>query len=142
MAEQKTLTVHPDAQQYGRCGALDDRRAAAQKFNIETTQLSFPDALRESVRQNLKGATLIFQFLEGIIERRMSARSLEGPIRIAQLSGEYAREGPSAFVMLMSMVSLNLAILNLLPIPILDGGVIVMLLIEMLMRRDLEHDSA
>ena len=38
--------------------------------------------------------------------------------------------------MLMSMVSLNLAIFNLLPIPILDGGVIVLLLIEMLMRRD------
>ena len=62
---------------------------------------------------------------------------LTGPIRIAQLSGDAAREGPSAFVMLMSMVSLQLAILNLLPIPIMDGGVIVMLLIEMLMRRDL-----
>src|SRR5206468_4805476 len=71
------------------------------------------------------------------VQRRMSPKSIEGPIRIAQLSGDAAREGPTAFIMLMAMVSLNLAIFNLLPIPILDGGVIVMLLIEMLMRRDL-----
>lgn len=67
----------------------------------------------------------------------MSAKSLEGPIGIARLSGDAAREGPTAFVALMAMVSLNLAVFNLLPIPILDGGLILMLLIEMLMRRDM-----
>lgn len=101
------------------------------------TQLSFPEAVRESVRQNFKSAGIIYKLLSGIVERRMSAKSLEGPIRIAQLSGEAAREGPTAFVGLMCMVSLNLAIFNLLPIPILDGGVILMLLIEMTLRRDL-----
>ncbi len=100
-------------------------------------RLAFPDALRESVRQNLKSATLIYQFLHGIVQRRMSAKSIEGPIGIARLSGDAAREGALAFTGLMSMVSLNLAIFNLLPIPILDGGVILMLLLEMLMRRDL-----
>ena len=106
-------------------------------LKIVTTRLSFAEALSESIDQNMKGATLIFKFLRGIIERRMSPKTLEGPIRIAQLSGEAAREGPSAFIILMSMVSLNLAIFNLLPIPILDGGVILLLVIEMLMRRDL-----
>ncbi len=105
--------------------------------NVITTRLSFPQALNESIQENLKGASLIFKFLGGIIERRMSPKSIEGPIRIAQLSGQAARQGPSAFFMLMSMVSLNLAIFNLLPIPILDGGVIMLLLVEMLMRRDL-----
>jgi regulator of sigma E protease len=100
-------------------------------------RLPFPQALRESASSNLKGATLIFQFLRGIMERRMSPKSLEGPIRIAQLSGEAAREGPIAFISLMATVSLNLAVFNLLPIPLLDGGVILLLLIEMLMRRDL-----
>ena len=101
------------------------------------TQLSFPEALQESVKQNVKGASLIFQFLRGMVERRMSPKSLEGPIRIAQLSGDAAREGPTAFIGLMQMVSLNLAIFNLLPIPVLDGGLILLLLIEMFMRRDL-----
>ena len=104
---------------------------------VVISQLSFPDALRESVKQNVKSASLIYQFLQGLIERRMSAKSLEGPIGIARLSGDAAREGPTAFVGLMAMVSLNLAVFTLLPIPILDGGLILMLLIEMLMRRDL-----
>jgi regulator of sigma E protease len=67
----------------------------------------------------------------------MSPKAISGPIGIAQLSGDAAREGPMVFIGLMAMVSLNLAIFNLLPIPILDGGVILMLLIEMVMRRDL-----
>jgi regulator of sigma E protease len=101
------------------------------------TRLSFPDALAESVNKNIRSAGLVYQFLEGIVTRRMSARSLSGPIGIAQASGQAAREGLTPFLELMVMISLNLAIFNLLPIPILDGGVIVMLLVEMLMRRDL-----
>lgn len=108
-----------------------------QKLNLITTRLSFPDALSESVRQNEKGALLMFEFLKGVVQRRMSTKNLTGPIGIAQLSGDAAREGPSAFFMLMSMVSLQLAIINLLPIPIMDGGVILMLLVEMVMQRDL-----
>ena len=104
---------------------------------VTFTSLSLPAAFAASVEQNVKGATLIYEFLRGIVERRMSAKSLEGPIRIAQISGDAAREGPDAFVGLMAMVSLNLAIFNLLPIPILDGGVILLLLVEMIMGRDL-----
>jgi regulator of sigma E protease len=100
-------------------------------------QLPFHEALAESVKQNKRYASVIYGFLRGLVERRMSPKSLEGPIGIARLSGEAAREGPSAFLGLMAMVSLNLAIFNLLPIPILDGGVILLLFIEMLMRRDL-----
>jgi regulator of sigma E protease len=134
--KQNTVTIHP---------AFSNLEAGGGRWMIGVqldprvviTQLGFPEALRESVRQNAKGASLIYQFLRGMVERRMSPKSLEGPIRIAQLSGDAARQGPTAFVELMTMVSLNLAIFNLLPIPILDGGMILMLLIEMFMRRDL-----
>lgn len=102
-------------------------------------RLPLGEALRESVRQNLKHATLIFQFLRGIIERRLSPRTIEGPIGIARLSGEAAREGLPSFIVLMAVVSLNLAVFNLLPIPILDGGVILLLLVEMAMRRELSQ---
>jgi regulator of sigma E protease len=99
-------------------------------------QLPFLEAVGESVKANVKGAGLIYEFIKGVVERRMSPKSLEGPIRIAQLSGDAAREGPGAFISLMAMVSLNLAIFNLLPIPVLDGGMILMLLVEMAARRD------
>ena len=107
------------------------------KLNIVTSRLSLPGALRESVQENVRSAGLIFRFLEGIVERRISAKSLTGPVGIAQMSGQAAKQGPSAFIMLMSMVSLNLAVINLMPLPILDGGSVVMLVIEMVMRRDM-----
>lgn len=107
------------------------------KLDIQKTRLSFPDALHESLVQNGKNASLIVEFLRGILERRMSAKNISGPIGIAHYATEAAEEGPSAFLMLMSVVSLNLAIVNLLPIPILDGGAILTLLIETVMGRDL-----
>jgi len=111
--------------------------APQQKLDIVTTKLSFPDALAESLRQNGKDALLITEVVKGMVERRMSTKNLTGPIGLGQLAGQEARQGPSAFFMLMSMVSLNLAIFNLLPIPIMDGGTILMLLVEMIMQRDL-----
>jgi regulator of sigma E protease len=99
--------------------------------------LPLPEALAESVRQNVKSAGFIYQFLRGVAERRMSPKSVAGPIGIVQISGEDAREGPIAYLGLMAGLSLNLAIVNLLPIPLLDGAAIFMLLVEMFMRRDL-----
>jgi regulator of sigma E protease len=100
--------------------------------------LPLSQALTQACLQNVQSANLIFKFLEGMVERRMSPKSLEGPIRIAQFAGDAAREGPASFFGLMAAVSLNLAIFNLLPIPILDGGVMLLLLVEMLLRRDLD----
>lgn len=107
------------------------------KYEKIATRLSFREAVRESLDQNQKNATLIFQFLRGIVQRRMSPKSLEGPIGIARLSGQAARHGFSDLILLMSAISLNLGIFNLMPIPILDGGVIVLLLLESLIRRDI-----
>jgi regulator of sigma E protease len=108
-----------------------------QKLHLITTRLPLPEALHESVKENGKGAMLFVQVIEGIIRHTVSAKMITGPIGIAQLSGDAAREGPSAFVMLMSMVSLQLAILNLLPIPIFDGFTILTLAVEIVMQRDL-----
>jgi regulator of sigma E protease len=107
------------------------------KLNIVTSRLSLPDAVRESVQENVRSAGLIFTVLEGVIERRISAKLLSGPVGIAQMSGQAAKAGPSAFIAFMAMVSLNLAVINLMPLPILDGGSVVMLIIEMVMRRDM-----
>ena len=107
------------------------------KLHVIATRLPFPQALDESIVENGKGAMLFAQVIEGLIRRNVSARIITGPIGIAQVSGDAAREGPSAFVMLMSMVSLQLAILNLLPIPIMDGFTILTLAVEMVMQRDL-----
>jgi regulator of sigma E protease len=111
--------------------------ASDVKWDIKKMQLPFPEALHQSIATNSKYATLIVEMLRGIVERRMPASNLEGPIGIAHQATQAAEEGPAAFLTLMSMVSLNLAIFNLLPIPILDGAMILTLAIEMVMGRDL-----
>ncbi|HLK66991.1 MAG TPA: RIP metalloprotease RseP [Bryobacteraceae bacterium] len=135
--QKNTVTVQPIFSKIDGQGRWYIGVGPQPKFTIITTKLSFPDAFAEAIRQNGKNAMMIVQVLKGVLERRMSTKNLTGPIGIAQLSGEAAREGPSAFLLLMSMISLNLAIVNLLPIPIMDGGVILMLLVEMTMQRDL-----
>jgi regulator of sigma E protease len=69
-------------------------------------------------------------FLGGITTGQHSARDMGGPIMIGQLSGQVARSGLRDFLNFMSLLSVNLAVLNLLPIPVLDGGHLVFLLIE------------
>jgi regulator of sigma E protease len=113
------------------------RIGAGLESPVEIVKLPFREALAESWHQNVQSTKLIYQFLQGIAERRMSAKGLSGPIGIAQLSGQAAREGPAVYIGLMAAVSLNLAIFNLLPIPILDGGGMLMLAVEILLRRDL-----
>jgi regulator of sigma E protease len=72
-----------------------------------------------------------------MVRRQVSMRQMEGPIGIARASGEAARQGLSPLLQLTAAISLNLGIFNLFPIPILDGGVILMLFIESLMGRDI-----
>ena len=74
------------------------RIGAALESPVEIVQLPFREALAESWHQNLQSTKLIYQFLQGIAERRMSAKGLSGPIGIAQLSGEAAREGPAVYI--------------------------------------------
>ncbi len=109
----------------------------AFRLPVELVRLGLGPALRESVRLNVQNATLIFQVLGSIVERRVSPKTLAGPIGIAQMSSQAAHEGPLSFLGWMALVSLNLAIFNLLPIPILDGGTLLMLVVEMLMQREM-----
>ena len=107
------------------------------RSNVVVQQLPWGKAITASLRDNLRNSLATFEVLRKILTRRMSARSLSGPIGIAQLSGEMYRAGITELLMFVSFISLQLSIFNLLPIPILDGGVIFLLLIEGLMRRDL-----
>jgi len=68
---------------------------------------------------------------------RVSLRQLQGPVGISRAAGQAAKKGPLAIISLMVLISVNLGILNLLPIPILDGGHILLLGIEGILRRDM-----
>jgi regulator of sigma E protease len=94
------------------------------------------EALTMSVQQNVESAGLIFQTVWGLLTRETSPKQLLGPVGIAQLSGEYASIGWVALLGLMANLSLNLGLVNLLPIPVLDGGHIFIMALEGVARRD------
>ena len=102
---------------------------------IET--LPFSSASAESLAYIRKNSLLIVDVIKGMFERHISVKQLSGPIGIGQVVHEAAAAGWMPLVETISMISINLAMFNLLPFPILDGGMIFLLIIESLFRRDL-----
>jgi regulator of sigma E protease len=95
-------------------------------------------AVRQSVRKSYEITALTFRIIGRIVKGSASIRTLSGPIEIAKYSASAARtRSARVFFGFLAMVSLQLGVFNLLPIPILDGGVIALLLIEGVLRRDL-----
>lgn len=80
---------------------------------------------------------MMVSFLKKFIFGEVSPKYLGGPIAIAKISGEQARRGFSSLIWLIVIISINLAIINLLPIPVLDGGHLLLLLVETIRRRPL-----
>jgi len=92
-------------------------------------------AVRAGTDATLNSMTFIVRTVQGLLTRRVSASNVGGPILIAQQAGEFARLGLDPFLEFMALISVNLAVLNLLPVPVLDGGQLVMLLAEAVIRK-------
>jgi regulator of sigma E protease len=124
--------------------AVDDNGQKAYRVGFGMSQamtvkkLSFTKALNTSLEENKKFSLLMVDLIHKLVEHKASIKQLDGPIGIARASGDAAQQpGWIPLLSLMAMISLNLGIVNLLPIPILDGGVILLLIVESLMRRDI-----
>ena len=101
-------------------------------------KLSLIPAIKDSVEQNWKMLRYAFITIGRLFRAEGSVKELSGPLSIARISGEVLRRGGwMNTVALMAMISLQLGIMNLLPIPVLDGGHIMILLVESVARRDL-----
>ncbi len=107
---------------------------------VNVQRLPLGKAAVASLEFNKKGSMLIVEVLKRMFTRQVSVRSLSGPIGIGQQIHEaVAMPGWMPVIGLMAYISLNLGIFNLLPIPILDGGMILFLLIESIIRRDVNQ---
>lgn len=104
----------------------------------KVVQLPFAAAVQKSAAECKKNSFLILELLQKMVERKVSIRQVDGPIGIGSAIGSAARqEGWTPLLLVTAIISLNLGIFNLMPIPILDGGVILLLFIESLMQRDI-----
>ncbi len=105
---------------------------------VHVDKLPFAKALNRSLEENKRYSLLIVDLVGKLVQHKASIKQMEGPIGIARASGDAARQpGWTPLLSLMAMISLNLGIFNLLPIPILDGGIILLLVIEGLLRREI-----
>jgi regulator of sigma E protease len=137
---RRTVNLKPEVQtvegldrkprQVGRVGI-------SVKLDLRAEPLGPGEALVEGWNATVSASTQIVRTVRGLFSGRISRREVGGPIMIGQLAGESARMGLDPFLAFMALISINLAILNLLPVPVLDGGQFLFLLAEAVIRRPL-----
>ncbi|MEX2282997.1 MAG: RIP metalloprotease RseP [Gemmatimonadota bacterium] len=134
------VTVIPDVKdlngrlQYGRLGVYPKDSPASF---LPRTDPGFFGSISHGVNETWKMVTMTAGFVTDLFTGNADPRSVGGPIQIGQLSGQVVRDGPESFLGFMALFSVNLAVLNLLPIPVLDGGHLMFLGYEAIRRRPL-----
>jgi regulator of sigma E protease len=108
------------------------------KMTVQT--LPFRPAFAKSLDTTKEYSGLVVQLVTRVIESKVSVKAFSSPVRIAKVTGQAALEGWAPLLYTMAVISLQLALFNLLPIPILDGGLMLMLLIEGVIRRDIKQE--
>lgn len=130
--EGETLTLRGTPRRegdIGKIGILQGPKSIVKKFG-------FFAAVAQSVQQNTKLAFLVVNFVKDLITGEASTQQLGGPIEIANFSYAAFRMGFMAMLVWIAFISLQLGIINLIPIPVLDGGQIFVLILEGIFRRD------
>jgi regulator of sigma E protease len=136
--QKLNFTVQPTFDQGASGQEPAYRIGIASASTKKVVQLNFTDALKRSLSENKNSSFLILELLQKMVQRKVSMRQVDGPIGIGSAVGEAAREkGWTPLLGITAAISLNLGIMNLLPIPILDGGVILLLFIESLMQKEI-----
>jgi len=116
-------------------GKLDTLGAIGIKPKIIFQPIEFFEATQMGIVSTIRGFGLIVLSIKMLVSGEASVSDLGGPILIAQLAGEWARAGWISLLTFMALISCNLAFINFLPIPGLDGGHVFILLVESLLGR-------
>ncbi len=111
------------------------RIGVAQKLPLVHRPYSIVGAIGAGSEATWVAAGTILRTVRGLLTRRIASSEVGGPILIGQLAADSARAGLDVLLGFMALISVNLAVVNLLPIPVLDGGAFLMLLAEAVIRR-------
>jgi regulator of sigma E protease len=133
LTAQTRLGVHEEQDRFGqkyRLGLLGVYAGGRQLERVSAAQL-----IPEAARYTWLLTRTTFEGLVQIITGRRSVEELGGPLKIAQVAGQQASLGPFQFVQLLALISINLGFINLLPVPMLDGGHLLFYAVEAVRRR-------
>lgn len=135
--ERSTVTLNPQGSQdlgiraSGKIGIVPAEDLSFKRYGIG-------GSIREGFRQAWEMTTITFWALGKLLSFQVSLKALGGPIMIAKMTGTAAKSGIASLIIFTAFLSINLSILNLLPVPVLDGGHLLFFLIEFIMRRPLD----
>jgi regulator of sigma E protease len=133
-----SVTITPVLADTPGAGEKHYRLGFKNSYETSVSRLSLPDAFSHSLQDNKRYSVILLELVGKLVQHKASLNTVSGPIGIAEQTGAAAQEkGWTPLLGLCAAISLNLGIFNLLPIPIMDGGVILLLFIEGLMRRDI-----
>ena len=134
--ETLTVDVQPEATAYGY-----SRIGIYEIGEYQVRNLNWHEAFFEAWARFKKDSTYIYDALRRLVTAQLSIKTLSGPVGIAQVARQAYEYGIHTFLLVMALISLNLGIMNLLPIPVLDGGEIFVLAVEWITRKDFSLDT-
>jgi regulator of sigma E protease len=137
--QRLALTVTPKAER--ERGELVGKIGASEQPQVHYRRLGFGQVLAEGWHQTVYMVQLLLTTLRDLFTGALSPRNLGGLLAIGEASGQSAEQGPLTYLSFLAFLSVNLAVLNLLPIPILDGGHLMFLLIEAVRGRPLSLEA-
>lgn len=127
--EMLNLTITPESDEKGR-GRIGARMMAKPLHALTVYRMGPVDGVKYGFTRTWEVTVLTFQVLGKMVTAAISPKNLGGPIAIAQIAGKAAELGLVAFISFLALISVNLGVLNLLPVPVLDGGHLLYLSIE------------
>ncbi|HBW83082.1 MAG TPA: zinc metallopeptidase RseP, partial [Gammaproteobacteria bacterium] len=132
------LTVLPDGSEIGSIGASVGQASLAEIVPAEhwrDIQFTLLGAMRPAIEETWNKSIFVLDSVKKMVIGLISIKNINGPITIAQVAGETASYGLEIYLGFLALLSISLGVLNLLPIPVLDGGHLLYYVIEAIIRR-------
>jgi regulator of sigma E protease len=122
--------VEEGGRKFGRIGIAQPKRVTLPESMVRHSRLGPLESLREGASEAWRMTALQAKVFWSLLQGKVSLKNLSGPITIMEFAGESARSGLATFISFLVLISLSLGFINLLPVPILDGGQVVYQLVE------------
>jgi regulator of sigma E protease len=109
-------------------------------FKVRAEERSFPNIMKQTFYRSVSTVKMVYDSLIGLVTGRFGMEAVSGPIGVAETVGTAAKTDYLSFIYIVSILTINLGVVNLLPFPALDGGRALMLIVEGIRRKPIDRN--